>query len=205
MHRFTNAINNLRILDQNNSGSVILDVRNEVQECIECYFAQQRKKTVSSGQKLVEEEEYLQTAVVERENEKTLEGGDIQHPNIQTVAEVMEQEESAELGHGEGERVSQTVVNESNMRNEESAYMDDSQSSALPVVGNVITVGRNVEVDQHSIDAEEEEKVVQFHSNGCGCSKKCSTQFTLEHIREMRANIAQLNHTALDMTIRLWC
>ena len=87
------------------------------------------------------------------------------------------------------------------MRNEESTCMDDSQSSALPVVSNVITAGRNMDVDQHSIDAEEEEKVMQFHSNGCGCSNKCSTQFTLEHIREMRADMAQLERTALDMTI----
>ena len=168
-------------------------MRKEAQECIEYYVAQQRNKTVSSGQRVVEEEECLPTVVVERQSEKALEGGD-----IHTVAEVMEQEASVVMDHVEGERASQIVVNE------ESAYMymANSQSSAMPgEVGDVVTPKRNMEVEQRGINAEEEEKVAKFHSDGCGCAKKCSLQFTLEHIREVRADMAQLDRTALDMTI----
>ena len=67
--------------------------------------------------------------------------------------------------------------------------------------GSVSVHERDVEIEQRDTDLEEENKVTQFCSNGCGCSLKCSFHFSLEHIRLMRANVAQLDRLALDMTI----
>lgn len=47
----------------------------------------------------------------------------------------------------------------------------------------------------------EEELVAQFASAGYGCSKKCSHQFSLAYIRNMRAQCNDLAHNELDMVL----
>lgn len=48
---------------------------------------------------------------------------------------------------------------------------------------------------------EEEEMVAQFRTVGCGCHRKCSSQFSHQHIQDMRAQCFELTHTELDMVI----
>lgn len=55
-------------------------------------------------------------------------------------------------------------------------------------------------------DMVEEEKVRQFHREGCGCclspdSKPCSTLMTTEEIREMRNQAFELESTELDLLL----
>ena len=73
----------------------------------------------------------------------------------------------------------------------------DGEGGSVSVLG----LGGDVQIEQRGIDEEEEEKVTEFCSKGCGCSMQCSSRLSQEHIRLMRANVAALDRTALDMTI----
>lgn len=44
-------------------------------------------------------------------------------------------------------------------------------------------------------DSIEEGLLATFVSVGCGCSKKCSSQFSLSYIRDMRAQCFDLSHS----------
>ena len=57
------------------------------------------------------------------------------------------------------------------------------------------------QIEARDIDMEEEDKVTHFCSNGCSCSMKCSFQFSAEHIRLLRANVAQLDRSQVDMMV----
>ena len=59
----------------------------------------------------------------------------------------------------------------------------------------------DIEVQFRPCDTTEDVMVAQFVSAGCGCSKKCSSQFSLEYIRDMRAQCYDLTHTELDMVL----
>ena len=58
-----------------------------------------------------------------------------------------------------------------------------------------------MQIEQRGIDKEEEEKVTEFCSKGCGCLMQCSSRLSREHIRLMHVNVAALDRTAPDMTI----
>ena len=70
---------------------------------------------------------------------------------------------------------------------------------------NHLSSACDVEVQLRPCDQMEEELVAQFASAGCGCSKKCSHQFSLGYIRDMRAQCYDLTHSLthneLDMVI----
>ena len=59
----------------------------------------------------------------------------------------------------------------------------------------------DIQVQLRPYDTTEDVMVAQFASAGCGCSKKCSSQFSLEYIRDMRAQCYDLTHTELDMAL----
>ena len=58
-----------------------------------------------------------------------------------------------------------------------------------------------MDVEKREIDVKEEERVLLFSTEGCGCHKLCWKQFSAEHYGEMRNNMAQLEHDALDLVI----
>ena len=62
-----------------------------------------------------------------------------------------------------------------------------------------------VEVEPRPVDDEEEEKLREFVQKGCGCTTvnggPCSSQFSLEHYRTMRANCAELSWGELNMAL----
>ena len=60
---------------------------------------------------------------------------------------------------------------------------------------------KEVDVEKREIDVKEEERVLLFSTEGCGCHKLCWKQFSAEHYGEMRNNMAQLEHDALDLVI----
>ena len=43
--------------------------------------------------------------------------------------------------------------------------------------------------------------VARFASAGCGCSKKCSSQFSVNYVRDIRAQCYDLTHSELDMVL----
>ena len=59
----------------------------------------------------------------------------------------------------------------------------------------------DIQVQLRPCDTTEDVMVAQFASAGCGCSKKCSSQFSVEYIRDMRAQCYDLTHTKLDMAL----
>ena len=60
---------------------------------------------------------------------------------------------------------------------------------------------RDIQVQVRPCDKTEDEVVAQFASAGCGCSKKCSSQFSLDYIRDMRSQCYDLTHTELNMVL----
>ena len=64
-----------------------------------------------------------------------------------------------------------------------------------------LTSARDIEVLLRPCDTEEEEMVAQFASAGCGCSKKCSSQFSVNYVRDIRAQCYDLTHSELDMVL----
>ena len=50
-------------------------------------------------------------------------------------------------------------------------------------------------------DVKEDELICAFVSSGCGCNKKCSSQFTVEYVTSVRSCCAELTHSELDMAI----
>ena len=80
---------------------------------------------------------------------------------------------------------------------------DDGRHSVERVMGDRVHdgSGENVCIEPRDIDREEEHRVAEFCSEGCRCSKKCSSLFSLEYFREARANTAQLDHAALYMVV----
>ena len=59
-------------------------------------------------------------------------------------------------------------------------------------------------IEYSDADREEEERVRKFCTEGCGCalnSTPCSTQFTIEHFREMRGNAAELSWSEQNMSV----
>jgi hypothetical protein len=62
-----------------------------------------------------------------------------------------------------------------------------------------------VEIEPRPIDDEEDERLREFTQRGCGCTVlkngPCSTQFTLDHYRTVRANCAELSWGELNMAL----
>ena len=64
-----------------------------------------------------------------------------------------------------------------------------------------LTSARDIQVLLRPCDTEEEEMVAQFASAGCGCSKKCSSQFSVDYVRDIRAQYYDLTRSELDMVL----
>lgn len=60
---------------------------------------------------------------------------------------------------------------------------------------------RDIYPELRQCDEKEEQLVAQFVSGGCGCSKKCSSYFSGDHVRDMRDQCSSLSHTELDMAV----
>ena len=50
-------------------------------------------------------------------------------------------------------------------------------------------------------DRNEEEVVAQFIATGCSCVKQCSSQFSKEYIKSVRAHCFDLSHYEVDMVL----
>ena len=64
---------------------------------------------------------------------------------------------------------------------------------SLPRLPEVVTI------TSLPTDVKEDELICAFVSSGCGCNKKCSSQFTVEYVTSVRC--AELTHSELDMAI----
>lgn len=63
------------------------------------------------------------------------------------------------------------------------------------------SIADEVTITSLPTDLAEEDLVSKFMSMGCGCVKRCSTQFSLEYVRSVRRQCAELEHAELDMAI----
>ena len=66
---------------------------------------------------------------------------------------------------------------------------------------NLHSIADEVTITSLPTDRVEEDLVSKFMSMGCGCVKRCSKQFSLEYIRSVRRECAELEHAELDMAI----
>ena len=65
------------------------------------------------------------------------------------------------------------------------------------VTGPTLTVGHEF----RDIDLKDVEKVDEFCKNGCVCTMRCSTKFSVKHYLATRANSQQLDRKELDMAV----
>jgi hypothetical protein len=66
---------------------------------------------------------------------------------------------------------------------------------------NSLSSACDIRVELRPCDTIEEGLLATFVSVGCGCSKKCSSQFSLSYIRDMRAQCYNLSHNELDLVL----
>ena len=102
-------------------------------------------------------------------------------------------------------------VNESGGPTREERSVEGGDMGSTRVVGDVegagvVTIGGEGGVGgiEYSDADREEERVRKFCTEGCGCalnSTPCSTQFTIEHFREMRGNAAELSWSEQNMSV----
>ena len=69
------------------------------------------------------------------------------------------------------------------------------------VMQSIPDITEEVTITSLPTDMEESEVIASFMSQGCGCNKKCNSQFTTEYVTSMRATCAELSHSELDMAI----
>ena len=58
-----------------------------------------------------------------------------------------------------------------------------------------------IEIEPGPCDRNEEEVIAQFVATGCSCAKRCSSQFSKECIKSVRAYCFDLSHNELDMVL----
>ena len=82
---------------------------------------------------------------------------------------------------------------------------DVAQLAQLQIEQNLGWARHDVPVNYRAVDLEEDKKVQEFISTGCGCTllKKgpCSFRFTPEHYRAMRSHAAELSWGELNNII----
>ena len=66
---------------------------------------------------------------------------------------------------------------------------------------NNLSSASDVRVELRPCDSVEEGLLATFTAVGCGCSKKCSSQYSLSYIRDMRAQCYDLSHSELDLVL----
>ena len=66
---------------------------------------------------------------------------------------------------------------------------------------NNLSSASDIRVELRLCESIEEGLLATFASVGCGCSKKCSSQFSLSYIRDMRAQCYDLSHNELDLIL----
>ena len=62
-------------------------------------------------------------------------------------------------------------------------------------------IASEVTVTHLPTDVLERDVASAFVSAGCGCARKCSKQFTTEHVTSVRASCTELSNSELDMAI----
>ena len=100
--------------------------------------------------------------------------------------------------------VSEGVLHTPGGNSDDSDNDDDNEATTEQQVQeallNVLFL-RDVEVEPSACDTNEDELVTNFVATGCSCTKRCSSQFSKDHIQSMRANCLQLSHNELDMVL----
>ena len=80
----------------------------------------------------------------------------------------------------------------------------DDESEELSRIESALqnlSCARDVQLELRPCDAMEEQLVTQFAMAGCGCNKKCSSQFSADYFHDMRAQCYDLSHSELDMIL----
>lgn len=107
-----------------------------------------------------------------------------------------EREGRIQLG-GEIELETQKQLPEESDEEEDGLTTEEQVHEAL---GN-LSSANDIRVELRPCDTTEEGLLATFTSVGCGCSKKCSSQFSLCYIRDMRAQCYELSHNELDLVL----
>ena len=105
--------------------------------------------------------------------------------------------ERAGIQLGEIELETQKQLPEESDEEEDGLITEEQVHEAL---GN-LSSANDIRVELRPCDTTEEGLLATFASVGCGCSKKCSSQFSLSYIQDMRAQCYELSHNELDLVL----
>ena len=78
--------------------------------------------------------------------------------------------------------------------------VEDDKTQVQEALQNLTSI-HGIEVELRPCDKNEEEVVAQFVATGCSCVKRCSSQFSKEYIKSVRAHCFDLSHNELDMVL----
>ena len=87
------------------------------------------------------------------------------------------------------------------VENDEEGGLVNTNERVREVMQSIPDITEEVTITSLPTDMEESEVIASFMSQGCGCNKKCNSQFTTEYVTSMRATCAELSHSELDMAI----
>ena len=84
------------------------------------------------------------------------------------------------------------------VENDEECGLVNTNERVCEVMQSIPDITEEVTITSLSTDMEES---ATFMSQGCGCNKKCNSQFTTEYVTSARATCPELSHSELDMAI----
>ncbi len=103
-------------------------------------------------------------------------------------------------GIGSGDEIADCVVDDS-----ENSNGDENDTDFLVLQATARIPESEVSLELRLRDISEDQKVEQFMTTGCSCTKwkgnSCSFQFTSEHVKDMRLSCMELTHSELDLII----
>ena len=72
-----------------------------------------------------------------------------------------------------------------------------TESTSAPPTSSILAQGS----DLRTKDLQEEEVIIKFFENGCGCGNDCHKLFSESYIRTLRSDLLQMTRSKYDLVI----
>ena len=75
--------------------------------------------------------------------------------------------------------------------------MVPTESASAPPTSSILAQGSDLRTE----DLQEEEEIMKFFENGCGCGNDCHKLFSESYIRTLRSDMLQMTRSEYDLVI----
>ncbi len=155
--------------------------------------------SIGGGNRAVEENHAVERYGIEEENRAIEDMGE-ENRAVERCG-IRDRNRAVEgCGIGSGDEIADCVVDDS-----ENSNGDENDTDFLVLQATARIPESEVSLELRLRDISEDQKVEQFMTTGCSCTKwkgnSCSFQFTSEHVKDMRLSCMELTHSELDLII----